>query len=79
MFYKNSLRDEFMSFGTFLALSFSLCLRFVSRIAFCALLGYYVDKFIGTSPWFIIAFTVVGVYLGWLSLAKVNIRKEPDA
>ena len=68
-----------MSFGTFLALSFSLCLRFVSRIAFSALLGYYIDKFMGTSPWFMVAFIMVGVYLGWLSLAKVNIRKEPDA
>jgi F0F1-type ATP synthase assembly protein I len=68
-----------MSFGNFLALSFSLCLRFVSRIAFSALLGYYVDRLMGTSPWFMIAFVLVGVYLGWLSLAKVNIRKEPDA
>ncbi len=68
-----------MSFGTFFALSFSLCLRFVARIAFFTIIGYYIDKFTETSPWFMIFFIGFGGYLGWLSLAKIRIPKEPDA
>jgi ATP synthase protein I len=67
-----------MSFGAFFALSFSLCLRFVSRIAFAALIGYYVDKFFGTFPWGLIVFIMVGGYLGLLTLIKVY-KKGPDA
>lgn len=67
-----------MSFGTFLALSFSLCLQFVSRIAFTALIGYYIDKFIGTFPWVMIVFIMLGGYLGWLALVGIY-KKGPDA
>ncbi len=68
-----------MSFNTFFVLSFSLCLRFLSRIAFSTLIGYYADKFIGTSPWLMLFFIGLGGYLGWLALTKVSIPKEPDA
>ncbi len=72
-----------MSFGAFLALSFSLCLRFVSRIAFAVLIGYYIDRFFGTFPWIMIGFIMVGGYLGWLVLVDVKManvnKKGPDA
>lgn len=69
-----------MSFGTFFTLSFSLCVIFVSRIAFSTLIGYYADRFIGTSPWFMLFFIGLGGYLGWLALVKKScISKEPDA
>ena len=67
-----------MSFGAFFALSFSLCLQFVSRIAFAVLIGYYVDRFFETSPWVMIVFLMVGGYLGWKTLVNVY-KKGPNA
>ena len=61
-----------MSLGRFLILSFSLSLRFVVRIAFMILIGYYVDRFFGTFPWVMLFSIIPGVYFGWLSLMKVR-------
>lgn len=68
-----------MSFSTFLALSFSLCAKFLSRIAFTALIGYYLDNFMGTSPWIMIVFALLGCYFGHLALVKIDIKKRTDA
>ncbi|MFN6415041.1 MAG: AtpZ/AtpI family protein [Pseudomonadota bacterium] len=67
-----------MSFGSFLAASLALCITFISRIAFCTLIGYYIDKFLGTSPWVMIFFIGLGAYLGWIALIKVRIPKDPN-
>jgi F0F1-type ATP synthase assembly protein I len=68
-----------MSFGAFIVLSFTLCLQFVLRIAFVTLLGYYIDRFIGTFPWVMIVFIMLGGCMGWRVLANVNIQKGPNA
>lgn len=67
-----------MSPGTFLALSFSLSIRFVARIAITTLIGYYIDKFLGTFPCLMIVSIIVGGYLGWLALMKVDIKKRKN-
>jgi hypothetical protein len=73
-----SLYNIFMPFGTFLMLSFSLCLRFITRIAFTTLIGYYIDKFLGTFPCVMIVSIMIGGYLSWFSLIKVEIKKKPN-
>jgi F0F1-type ATP synthase assembly protein I len=65
-----------MTFSTFLAISFSLCLQFVVRIAFTILIGYSIDRFLGTFPCMMILSIIPGGYLGWLSLMKVKVKKE---
>ena len=63
-----------VSFGRFLALSITLSLKFVMRIAFTVLIGYYADKFLGTFPVLLIGAALLGVYLGWIGLVKVEIK-----
>ena len=65
-----------MSFGRFLALSFSLSLRFVVRVAFIVLIGYYLDTLLGTFPWMMIFAIIPGTYFGWLSIAKIQFSEE---
>ena len=59
----------------FFTISFSLCLRFVSRIAFTTLIGYYIDEFLGTPPYFMILSVILGSYIGWTSLMKIWVKK----
>lgn len=65
-----------MSFCTFLAISFSLSLRLVMRVAFMILIGYYVDMLFGTFPWVMIVSIIPGIYWGWLSLMKIRFGEE---
>lgn len=65
-----------MSFGTFLSMSLSLCLQFVMRVAFTILIGYHIDRFLGTFPFVMIFSIIPGGYLGWLSLVRVDFKKE---
>lgn len=46
------------------------------RVAFTILIGYYIDRFLGTFPFVMIFSIIPGGYLGWLSLVRVDFKKE---
>lgn len=60
----------------------SLGLILPSSIAIGLFFGYWLDRWLGTHPWFLIIFTVLGVVSGLLSLLralKKHMREDfPD-
>jgi ATP synthase protein I len=57
------------SFRKLAALS-SLGLMLPSSIAVGLFMGYFLDKLLGTDPWLLIVFTLLGVASGFLSLFR---------
>lgn len=53
-----------------------------SSIAVGLFLGYYLDRWLGTAPWLLITFTLLGVASGLISLLraiKKDLKDEPPA
>ncbi|MCX7972944.1 MAG: AtpZ/AtpI family protein [Candidatus Aminicenantes bacterium] len=48
----------------------SLVLTLPSSIAVGLFMGYYLDKWLKTQPWFLLIFTLFGVASGFLSLFR---------
>ncbi len=48
----------------------SLGLMLPSSIAVGLFLGYYLDKFLGTHPWLLLVFFVLGIVSGFYSLIR---------
>lgn len=51
-----------------------------SSIAVGLFLGYFLDRWLGTAPWLLLAFTVLGIVSGLLSLfraLKKQMKDEP--
>ena len=61
----------------------SLGLILPSSIAVGLFIGYFLDRWMGTAPWLLLSFTVLGIVSGLLSLLRA-LKKEmkdepPDA
>jgi len=61
----------------------SLGLILPSSIAVGLIFGYFLDRWLGTDPWLLLTFTVLGIVSGLLSLFR-SLKKEmkdepPDA
>jgi len=48
----------------------SLVLMLPSSIAVGLLVGYYLDKWLGTDPWLLIVFLLLGIFSGFYSLLR---------
>jgi ATP synthase protein I len=48
----------------------SLVLMLPSSIAVGLLIGYYLDKWLGTDPWLLITFLLLGIVSGFYSLLR---------
>ena len=61
----------------------SIALTIPSSIAVGLFLGYWLDKWLGTKPWLIIIFTLLGVASGLMTFIrqalKINREDEKDA
>jgi len=58
----------------------SIALILPSSIAVGLFIGYMLDRWLGTGPWLLLAFTVLGIVSGLLSLfraIKKAIKEEP--
>ena len=60
----------------------SIGLMLPSSIIVGLLIGYFLDRWLGTKPWLLLAFTVLGVISGLLSLfralKKYDRERPPD-
>ncbi len=60
----------------------SLALMLPSSIAVGLVIGYFLDKLLGTHPWFLAIFTLLGIASGFLSLIrglkKLGIEKDRE-
>jgi ATP synthase protein I len=68
-----------MKYGKFADL-FSLGLVLPSSIIIGLAIGYYMDKWLGTNPWLLLVFTLLGIASGLFSLIRgiIKLNKDPD-
>ena len=58
----------------------SLGLFLPSSIAVGLFFGYFLDRWLGTAPWLLLVFTVLGIFSGLLSLFRAlrkHMKSEP--
>jgi ATP synthase protein I len=58
----------------------SLGLLLPSSIAVGLLMGYFLDKWLGTGPWLLLVFSLLGAASGLISLIRaiMKLDKDPD-
>jgi ATP synthase protein I len=39
-------------------------------------MGYFLDKFLGTSPWFTVIFLIIGIFAGFYDLIRVARKQD---
>jgi ATP synthase protein I len=51
-----------------------------ASIAVGLLIGYFLDKWLGTNPWLLLVFSLLGAASGLISLTRAIIKfnKDPD-
>ena len=78
---KQSPSPRRLNYRRLAALS-SLGLMLPSSIAVGLFIGYLLDKFLGTHPWLLAAFTLLGVASGFISLIrglnKFGVEKDKE-
>ncbi|MAG20576.1 MAG: AtpZ/AtpI family protein [Candidatus Marinimicrobia bacterium] len=57
--------------GPYIAASYTL----IGAIIGLSLAGYFLDKWLDTSPWLLIAGLIIGLVIGFYEMAKVVFRK----
>lgn len=66
-----ALQENITRAAPAMAASYSL----IGAIFLFAALGYWVDRWWGTSPWFLLAGLVLGIVIGFYELIKATSRK----
>jgi ATP synthase protein I len=56
----------------------SLALVLPSAIAVGLFVGYFLDKWLGTAPWMLITFTLLGIASGLISLIRGIMKYNRD-
>ena len=64
--------------GAFMGSAFKLSTELVAAVAVVTIIGFILDNWFGTKPWFIIIFFFLGVTAGILNVIRVanNIQKK---
>lgn len=60
-----------------LSAAFNICLEFASPVAVGGLLGYFLDKWLGTLPFLFIVLLLLGAVAGGIAIVKI--AKKMDA
>ena len=76
-FLKNN-PDEKEKRGLFMGSAFRLGTELVAAVVVGTIIGFILDNWFGTKPWFIIAFFFLGVIAGMLNVIRVakNMQKK---
>ena len=75
---KKRLNDE-QDRGLFMGSAFRLGTELVAAVVVGTIIGFILDNWFGTKPWFIITFFFIGVIAGMLNVIKVaNSMQEKD-
>jgi ATP synthase protein I len=56
----------------------SLALMLPSSIAVGLLMGYFLDKWLGTSPWLLLVFSLLGAASGLIGLIRAVFKYNKD-
>ena len=64
--------------GTLLGFAFKLGTEFVAAVAVGTIIGFILDNWFDTKPWFIIVFFIIGVIAGMLNVIRVAKRMQKE-
>ena len=75
---KKQLENDVEKRGSFMGNAFKLGTELVAAVAVGTIIGFILDNWFGTKPWFIITFFFIGVIAGILNVIRVanNMQKE---
>ena len=75
---KKQLDEENEKRGSFMGNAFKLGTELVAAVAVGTIIGFILDNWFDTKPWFIIAFFFIGVIAGIMNVIRVakNMQKE---
>ena len=69
---------ESMSKGLFMGSAFKLGTELVAAAVVGTIIGFILDNWFGTKPWFIIIFFIIGVIAGMLNVIRVAKRMQKE-
>ena len=64
--------------GSFLGNAFKLGTEMVAAVVVGTIIGFILDNWFGTKPWFIIIFFIIGVIAGMLNVIRVAKRMQKE-
>ena len=75
---KKQIKLENEKRGSFMGNAFKLGTELVAAVAVGTIIGFILDNWFGTKPWFIITFFFIGVIAGIMNVIRVakNMQKE---
>ena len=75
---KTQLQNDNEKKGSFMGNAFKLGTELVASVAVGTIIGFILDNWFDTKPWFIIIFFFIGVIAGILNVIRVanNMQKE---
>ncbi len=76
-FLKNN-PDEKEKRGLFMGSAFRLGTELVAAVVVGTIIGFILDNWFGTKPWFIITFFFIGVSAGILNVIRVAKKMQKD-
>ena len=76
-FLKNEEREN-KSKGLFMGSAFRLGTELVAAAVVGTIIGFILDNWFGTKPWFIIIFFIIGVIAGMLNVIRVAKRMQKE-
>ena len=76
-FLKNEDKES-KSKGLFMGSAFRLGTELVAAAVVGTIIGFILDNWFGTKPWFIIIFFIIGVIAGMLNVIRVAKRMQKE-
>ena len=76
-FSKNDEKES-RSKGLFMGAAFRLGTELVAAAVVGTIIGFILDNWFGTKPWFIVIFFIIGVIAGMLNVIRVAKRMQKE-
>ena len=75
---KNQIQSDSEKKGSFMGSAFKLGTELIAAVAVGTIIGFILDSWFGTKPWFIILFFIIGVIAGMLNVIRVAKRMQKE-
>ena len=75
---KKQINPDSEKRGSFMGNAFKLGTELVAAVVVGTIIGFILDSWFGTKPWFIILFFIIGVIAGMLNVIRVAKRMQKE-